>query len=68
MLKFINGLLIIAAVGLIITLVYLGGAGLAHQQELTVVLTERWYLLVGFVVVVLAAIMTRGKARRAYDD
>lgn len=68
MLKFINGLLVVAAVGLIVTLVYLGGAGLAHGQELSGVLTERWYLLAGFVAVVVVAVLTRGKARPAYDD
>jgi hypothetical protein len=68
MLKFINGLLIIAAVGLIMALVYLGGAGLAHQQELSEVLAERWYLLAGFVAVLGAAFLTRGKRRPAYDE
>ncbi|HVZ29089.1 MAG TPA: hypothetical protein VG839_01760 [Asticcacaulis sp.] len=68
MLKFINGLLVIAAVGLVMTLIYMGGAGLARQQELTEVLAERWYLLAGFAVVVVAAFLTRGKAKPAYED
>lgn len=68
MLKFINGLFIIAAFGLIMVLVYLGGEGMAHHEQFTDVITERWYLLAGVVVALVAAIVTRGKARPAYED
>lgn len=68
MLKFINGLFVIAAFGLVVALIYLGGTGMAHHQQFTDVLAERWYLLVGVAVALVAAVVTRGKPRPAYDD
>jgi hypothetical protein len=68
MLKFINGLFVIAAVGLVMTFIYFGGAGLAHGQELTEALLEHWYLLAGVAAALVAAVFTRGKARPAYEE
>ncbi len=68
MLKFINGLFVIAAVGLVMTLIYFGGSGLAHGQELSEAVVEHWYLLAASVVALVIAVVTRGKPQPAYED
>lgn len=68
MLKLLNGLFIIMSVGLVMAAVFLGGQGQAHGQPFLEAITERWYLLAGFVVTAFLALMTRGRKRPAYDD
>ena len=63
MLKFINGLLVIAAVGCIIAFVFMAGHGLAQHETVVQVMTERWYLLAGFAAVMFLVMLTGGRKR-----
>ena len=68
MLKMLNGLFVIASVGLIMAMIFLGGQGLAHNEQVMDVFAQRWYLLAAFVLTVGLALMTNRKKRPSYED
>lgn len=64
MLKLINGILVIAAVGVLMGLIFMIGQAQAHQQAIMDAVMDRWYLLAAFVLAVIGALITNRKPRQ----
>lgn len=60
----LNSLFVIAAVGCLIAFVFMAGQGLAHHMTVLDVVSDRWYLLGGFVVAAGLGLILRGRRRR----
>lgn len=65
MLKLINGILVIAAVGVLMGLIFMVGQAQARQEDLMGAVVDHWYLPAGFVVAVIGALLTYRKPQRA---
>ncbi len=68
MLRFLNSLLVIACAGVAMLIVFMVGHGLAQHQGVMDVVADRWYLLAGFAIAVVLAVLTRGGKRPSYED
>ena len=68
MLRFVNSLLVIVCAGVAMLTMFMIGQGLAHHQGVMDVVAERWYLLAGFAIAVVLAMLTRGRKRPSYED
>ena len=64
MLKLVNGLLVIAAVGVLMGLIFMIGQAQAHHETIMDAVVDHWYLAVAFVVAVIGALITNRKPRR----
>ena len=64
MLKLINGILVIAAVGVLMGLIFTVGQAQAHQEDLMNAIVDHWYLPAAFVAAVIGALVTYRKPQR----
>ncbi len=64
MLKLINGVLVIAAVGVLMGLIFMVGQAQARQEDLMGAIVDHWYLPTAFVATVIAALVTHRKPQR----
>ena len=64
MLKLVNGLVIIGAVGLLMMLIFLAGQGLAQSETMISTLVEHWYLVIAFLGCLSVAWLTSRKGAR----
>ncbi len=61
----LNSVFVITAVGCLIAFVFMAGQGLAHHLSVVDVVSDRWYLLAGFIVSAGLGLVTRGRRRPA---
>lgn len=65
MLKLINGIFVIAAVGVLMGLIFMVGQAQAQGEDIMGAVMDRWYLPAAFVATVMGALITNRKPRQA---